>query len=78
MIVYVDTSAYLKLIVRKDETKALGAALRAERAAGAVIVSSILLLTELHRAAGRLGIDRRQIDLELTKVSLVRPSDSTF
>lgn len=78
MIVYVDTSAYLKLIVREDETDALRTALTRERATGAVVVSSILLLTELHRAARRLGIDRTRIDQELTKVSLLRPSDSTF
>lgn len=78
MIVYVDTSAYLKLIVQEAETEALRIALTRERAAGAVVMSSILLLTELHRAAWRLGVDRIRIDQELKKVSLLRPNDSTF
>lgn len=78
MIVYVDTSAYLKLIVKEDETEALRRALAGERSAGAVVVSSILLLTELQRGARRLGIERTLVDEELKKISLLRPTDATF
>lgn len=78
MIHYIDTSAYLKLIIDEPESEALAAALRSGRRAGHRMVSSVLLETELHRAAHRYGIDRTLIEGELAKLALISAADSTF
>ncbi len=78
MIHYIDTSAYLKLIVEEAESGDLKAALEVDRAARHRIVSSILLETELMRAAHRLGIEAALIESELRKLDIVSSSDSTF
>ena len=78
MIHYIDTSAYLKLIVEEAESADLKAALEVDRAAHHRVVSSILLETELMRAGHRWGIDAALIDAELRKLDIVRAADSTF
>ena len=55
MLLYLDTSALVKLVVREDETAALLAAL-----AGAELVTSALARTELARAVTRAGVGSRQ------------------
>lgn len=53
MIVYVDTSAALKLLVQEQESDAVGTYLEGIRASGWRLVSSLLMHTELHCAANR-------------------------
>lgn len=55
MLLYLDTSALVKLVVREDETAALLAAL-----AGAELVTSALARTEIARAVTRAGVGSRQ------------------
>ena len=53
MIVYVDTSAALKLLVQEKESAALATQLEQRREGGDTLVASLLLHTELHCAAKR-------------------------
>lgn len=53
MIVYVDTSAAMKLLVEEKESAALAADLEELRGRGDTLVASLLLHTELHCAANR-------------------------
>lgn len=53
MIVYVDTSAAMKLLVEERESTSLAAYLERRRRGGDVLVASLLLHTELHCAANR-------------------------
>ena len=78
MIDYLDTSAYLKLFVEEAESRTLSADVESRRTAGHRFVSSMLLVTEMHRAAHRLGIPRDVIDDELSKLTLVSVVDETF
>lgn len=74
MVWYLDTSAFLKLVVAEAESSAL----RAWLADHGPTWSSQLLRTESLRAAGRLGIDRQIVDDALDAVSLVLSAASTF
>ena len=74
MVWYLDSSAFLKLIVLEQETPAL----RAWIAGVAPCWSSQLLRTEALRAAQRLGVDERAVTDALDTVSLVAPGSSTF
>lgn len=78
MIDYLDTSAYLKLFVEEAESEALSDEVERRRQAGHHFVSSVLLGTELHRAAHRLDLDRNAVDHELTKITLISAPDSVF
>lgn len=78
MILYIDTSAYLKLVIEEPESAALSNELRKARVAGHQVVSSVLLETELHRAAHRYGIARDVIDREVAKITVISLADSTF
>lgn len=71
---YLDTSAFLKLVIAEDESTAM----RAWFAANATCWSSQLLRTEALRAAHRLAIDDRVVDEALDAVSLVLPGPATF
>jgi len=71
---YLDTSAFLKLIVVEPESMAM----RAWFGGHGPVWSSQLLRTEALRAARRLGIDREVVDDALGTVSLVLPAASTF
>lgn len=66
MILYIDTSAALKLIVEEPESAALAEELTAAAARGDQLVSSMLLYTELHCAAQR----RAQLPAELVNTVL--------
>lgn len=53
MIIYVDTSAALKLAIEEAESDALASYLSGAQRNGDVLVASMLLFTELHCAAKR-------------------------
>lgn len=72
-ILYLDTSAFLKLLVAEQHSAALRRALD-----GAELWSSTLLDVEAHRAARRLGVDGAAVTAALEAVSLVVPSEATF
>ncbi|MBI4884442.1 MAG: type II toxin-antitoxin system VapC family toxin [Actinobacteria bacterium] len=78
MIDYVDTSAYLKLLIEEPESALLAETLERARTDGRLLVSSMLLTTELRRAAWRLAIPLTEIDAELEKINLISVADSTF
>jgi predicted nucleic acid-binding protein len=71
---YLDTSAFLKLLVQEPETTAL----REWFAAHEPLWSSQLLRTEALKAAGRLEIDDTTVERALAAISLVLPAVSTF
>ncbi|HLI57086.1 MAG TPA: type II toxin-antitoxin system VapC family toxin [Actinomycetota bacterium] len=71
---YIDTSAFLKLLVAEEES----AALRAWLTGHEPVWSSHLLRTEALRAAGRLGVDPEVVEQALATVFLVLPGSSTF
>lgn len=71
MIVYLDTSAAFKLLVEEPESDALAAALAA-LPEDDVLVSSMLLLTEMHCAAQRRAAwDAASVNAVLAGISLV-------
>jgi predicted nucleic acid-binding protein len=72
-MLYVDTSAFLKVVVAERESKALRAAI-----ADAALWSSASLDLEAHRAARRLGVPRQAIVTALEAIALVAPNDGTF
>jgi predicted nucleic acid-binding protein len=74
MVFYLDTSAFLKLVVAEPES----AAMRRWMTARAPCWSSQLLRSEAMRAARRLGVDTPVIDQALDVVALVTPGPSTF
>ena len=74
VVFYLDTSAFLKLLVAEEESTAL----RAWFNDGPSCWSSQLLVTESLRAAQRLGLDRDVVENVLDNVSLVLPSTTTF
>ncbi|MGH2718309.1 MAG: type II toxin-antitoxin system VapC family toxin [Actinomycetota bacterium] len=71
---YIDTSAFLKLVVAEPESDPL----RAWLASHDDIWSSELLRTESLRAASRLGVERRIVETALEVVALVLPGSATF
>ena len=70
---YLDTSAFLKVLVREAHSDAMVAAVD-----GHELWSSSLLAVEAHRAAMRLGLEADEVDALLDDVSLVLPGTSTF
>jgi predicted nucleic acid-binding protein len=72
-LLYLDTSAFLKLLVAEEHSHAVRAV-----AADANLWSSTLLDVEAHRAARRLGIASSSVVAALEAVALVTPSDTTF
>ncbi len=73
MIRYLDTSAFLKLIVEEEHSAATRAAVRT----GAPW-SSVLLEVEAHRAGRRLGIEAADVDRALEAVTIVALADETM
>jgi predicted nucleic acid-binding protein len=71
---YLDTSAFLKLVVLEPESTAM----RSWIATRGPCWSSQLLRSEAMRAARRLGIDTPIINHALDTVALVTPGPSTF
>ena len=74
MVFYLDTSAFLKLVVSEPES----AAMREWMASSAPCWSSQLLRTEAMRAARRVGVDTAMVNQALDVVSLVTPAPSTY
>lgn len=71
MIVYVDTSAALKLAVEEKESAYLAGYLQGLAAEGHQLVASMLLYTELHGAGHRRGIPSRLMTAVLGGINLV-------
>ena len=71
---YLDTSAFLKLLVEEDGS----AAMREWAVVHESLWSSQLLRTEALRAASRLDISDDAVDIALESVSLIMPSVATF
>ena len=71
---YVDTSAFLKLLVDEDHS----AALRSDLDGRGDLWSSTLLDVEAHRVAARLGVDQPALIEALEAVTLVVPGETTF
>ncbi len=74
MVWYLDTSAFLKLVVAEPQSEAL----RAWAGDHGPIWSSHLLRTEALRAAKRLKIAQQLVDDALEAVSMVLPGVPTF
>ena len=71
---YIDTSAFLKLIVLEDES----AALRDWFVEQSSIWSSQFLQTEVLRAGDRLEVPRETVESALATISMVLPATNTF
>lgn len=71
---YLDTSAFLKLVVVEEDSSAM----RRWFARHHPTWSSQLLRTEALGASDRLGIDRNEVEDVLDSVYLVLPAASTF
>lgn len=73
MIVYVDTSAAMKLLVEEPESAELAERLEHHRGAGDTLAASLLLHTELHCAANRrvAQLDHECVSDVLSALALV-------
>lgn len=71
MIIYVDTSAVLKLVVEEKESSSAARYLTTAVAQGDKLVASMLLYTELHRAAHRRGFPGGLVNSVLGGINLV-------
>lgn len=73
MTVYVDTSAAAKLLVDEPESSAVAGWLDQRALASEVIISNLLLETELRRFAVREGLSQVAVTEILDRVDLVEP-----
>ena len=73
MIVYVDTSAAMKLLVEENESEALAAQLEEYRQSSETLATSLLLHCELHCAANRnpSEVDHGIVNEVLSTIDLV-------
>ncbi|HEY9357507.1 MAG TPA: type II toxin-antitoxin system VapC family toxin [Arthrobacter sp.] len=71
MIIYVDTSAVLKLVVEELESSALAEYLSTAVSRNDRLVASMLLYTELHCAAHRRGFPGELVNATLGGINLV-------
>ena len=71
MIIYVDTSAALKLVIAETESTAVAEYLTRSAAESDHLVASMLLYTELHCAAHRRGLPADLINTVLGGINLV-------
>lgn len=71
MIIYVDTSAALKLVVEEPESGPTAEFLSAAAQQGDRLVASMLLYTELHCVANRRGLPPELINAVLDAINLV-------
>jgi predicted nucleic acid-binding protein len=71
LIVYVDTSAALKLVVEETESPAAAQYLSAAADGGDRLVASMLLYTELHCAGHRRNLPVELINIVLSGINLV-------
>lgn len=72
-ISYIDTSAFLKLLVAEEHSVALRRHVRKHEQ-----WSSTLLAVEAHRAGPQLGIDTLAVEEALRAVTMVVPSETTY
>jgi len=70
-VIYLDTSAAIKALIREEES----AEIRALFADGAELISSRLLAVELHAVADRRGLPATDVRALLERVALVAISD---
>ncbi|MFP3578759.1 type II toxin-antitoxin system VapC family toxin [Arthrobacter sp. SIMBA_036] len=71
MILYIDTSAFLKLVVEERESSATAAYLSDVAGSGGHLVASMLLYTEMHCAARRRHIPFDVVNAALAGINLV-------
>jgi predicted nucleic acid-binding protein len=71
LIIYLDTSAALKLVVEETESTAVAEYLSAAGRRGDQLVASMLLYTELHCAGKRRGLPAELITTVLGGINLV-------
>lgn len=71
MIIYVDTSAALKLVVEERESRSTAEYLSAAVEHGDRLVASMLLYAELHCAANRRGFPPELVNAVLGGINLV-------
>lgn len=71
MIVYLDTSAVMKVLVEETESGQVRDLVVNASARDAVLVSSRLLQVELHRIAFREGLNALDVDRVLAHVNLI-------
>lgn len=71
MIIYVDTSAVLKLVVDEEESSTTAEYLSKAVSRKDRLVASMLLYTELHCAAHRRGIPSELVNAALGGINLV-------
>lgn len=78
MIVYVESSAAAKLLFREAETEPLKRYLDQLTAGDDAVVSSLVLETELRRAAVREDVSQSLVTEILDRFDLVEPDRSVF
>ncbi|SDW03438.1 Predicted nucleic acid-binding protein, contains PIN domain [Arthrobacter sp. cf158] len=71
MIIYVDTSAFLKLVIDERESAAAAAYLSELARSGGQLVASMLLYTEMHCAARRRSMPFDVVNAVLAGINLV-------
>jgi predicted nucleic acid-binding protein len=71
VIIYLDTSAVLKLVVEEEESVSAAECLSAATAQGHHLVASMLLYTELHCAAHRRGFPGELVNSVLAGINLL-------
>jgi predicted nucleic acid-binding protein len=71
LIIYLDTSAALKLVIEETESTAVAQYLSAAGHRGDQLVASMLLYTELHCAGKRRGLPAELITAVLNGINLV-------
>jgi predicted nucleic acid-binding protein len=71
LIIYLDTSAALKLVVEEPESRATAEFLTAALEEGTRLVASMLLHTELHCAAHRRDLPAEVVNKVLAGINLV-------
>jgi predicted nucleic acid-binding protein len=71
LIIYVDTSAVLKLVVEEKESSSAAQYLTTAASQGHQLVASMLLYTELHCAAHRRGIPSELVNTVLSGMNLL-------
>ena len=70
---YLDTSAFLKLLVAEEHSAALRRHVRSLE-----LWSSTLLAVEAHRAAPRLNLNKDVVARALSTITIVVPSETTY
>jgi predicted nucleic acid-binding protein len=71
LIIYADTSAVLKLVAEERESSAVAEYLSTAVSRNHTLVASMLLYTELHRAAHRRAIPGELVNAALGGINLV-------